>query len=149
MGQSMRSGDGLLAPPRARTTPPPPPQHTHTHTQLLAYRAGTFDPGTTLARLEPSLRDLVGHMIHRDPGARLQAGEYLRGALGAAAFPAWMPELLHPFFAPLVHAGANRRVALACAALPGLYAKLGEPGGGGEGEGGDCHRLGSAARWRG
>ncbi len=57
--------------------------------QLLAYRLGNYDPAPALEKLEGGLREVILHMIRKDPSQRLPAAGYLqvpgsRGARGAA-----------------------------------------------------------------
>lgn len=112
-----------LSPPNTLTTTSPPTPPTH-KTQLLAYRAGSFDPGPSLDRMPPGVQDLVAHMLQRDPAARAGAQAYLDGELGRRAFPAWMGDVVHPFFASMLRAPPDERVALACAELPAVHAQL-------------------------
>ncbi|KAL6780917.1 hypothetical protein ACKKBG_A09020 [Auxenochlorella protothecoides x Auxenochlorella symbiontica] len=95
-----------------------------TYSRLLAYRAGSFDPGPSLDRMPPGVQDLVAHMLQRDPAARAGAQAYLDGELGRRAFPAWMGDVVHPFFASMLRAPPDERVALACAELPAVHAQL-------------------------
>lgn len=104
--------------------PPPSPPLPTCAAQLLAYRAGSFDPGPSLDRMPPGVQDLVAHMIQHDPAARAGAQTYLDGELGQAAFPAWMGDVLHPFFASMLRAPPDERVAMAGAELPAVHALL-------------------------
>ena len=60
---------------------------------LLAYRAGEFDPTGIIAKIEdPDIKELVAHMIQRDPSTRLTANEYLSKQRGKA-----FPEFFYTF----------------------------------------------------
>ncbi|XP_067658475.1 phosphoinositide 3-kinase regulatory subunit 4-like [Haliotis asinina] len=55
--------------------------------QLLAYRSGEYSPWKILEKIEdPSIRELVRHMMQKDPNHRLSAEEYLIKQRGKA-FP--------------------------------------------------------------
>ena len=46
---------------------------------LLAYREGSYDPSPTIAKIPyPLVRQLIHHMIQRDPAKRFTAKQYLK-----------------------------------------------------------------------
>ncbi|KXS16088.1 hypothetical protein M427DRAFT_145085 [Gonapodya prolifera JEL478] len=67
--------------------------------QLLRYRDGAYDPASDLKRIhDQQIRDLILHMIHRDPSQRLSAAAYLSQHLGTL-FPTTFSSTLHPLVA--------------------------------------------------
>lgn len=72
--------------------------------ELLAYRRGeaAADPAAKLARIrDPAARELVAHMVQRDPAERLSAKAYLQ-RWRAACLPSRRPACSAPNPAPLV-----------------------------------------------
>lgn len=61
--------------------------------QLLEYRAGTYSPDKCLDRIEdPDVKELLCHMMQKDPSARLSAETYLRQERGRV-----FPEVFYSF----------------------------------------------------
>ena len=89
--------------------------HPFDHPQLLAFREGKYDPSSILARIDdPEARDLVAHMIQRDPAARLTAKGYLRKLLRTGYFPASFPTLMWFYVSlinPLEQASPDYKIA--------------------------------------
>lgn len=68
-----------------------PPFH---FSQLLAYRAGEYEPSKVLDKIEDGdVRELVMHMIQKDPLLRKSANEYLMSERGKS-----FPEYFYTFF---------------------------------------------------
>ncbi|CAG8529080.1 6880_t:CDS:10, partial [Scutellospora calospora] len=65
--------------------------------QLFKYRAGEYDPGVYLEKIEDAeIRVLVKHMIHVDPSQRYTAEQYLQEWRGTA-FPQYFYTFLHQY----------------------------------------------------
>ena len=61
---------------------------------LLAYRAGEYSPDRVLDKIDdPHMKDMLSHMIQRDPTRRKTANEYLAEQKGRA-----LPEYFYKFF---------------------------------------------------
>ena len=66
--------------------------------QLLGYRVGKFEPEEVLGKIEDEdVRDLIWHMINRDPSARLSIEEYLERERGKV-----FPENFYTFLQPYI-----------------------------------------------
>ena len=61
---------------------------------LLAYRAGEYSPDRVLDKIDdPNMKDMLSHMIQREPAHRKTANEYLAEQKGKA-----LPEYFYKFF---------------------------------------------------
>jgi phosphoinositide-3-kinase regulatory subunit 4 len=76
--------------------------------QLLAYRRGEHDPSAQLAGVrDEAMRELVLHMIARDPAERLSAAEYLERWRARGAFPNYF-DVAHDVSATLLTEDADQ-----------------------------------------
>ena len=76
--------------------------------QLLAYRRGEHDPSAQLAGVrDEAMRELVLHMIARDPAERLSAAEYLERWRARGAFPKYF-DVAHDVSATLLTEDADQ-----------------------------------------
>ncbi|CAG8494901.1 36188_t:CDS:10, partial [Racocetra persica] len=65
--------------------------------QLFEYRAGEYDPGVYLEKIEDAeIRAMVRHMIHVEPSQRYTAEQYLHEWRGTA-FPQYFYTFLHQY----------------------------------------------------
>lgn len=71
------------------------------------------------------MRDLILHMIQRNPDERWTAHRYLTD-WGPQLFPAYLTNLLHPFFASILDADVDMRVSMLEAAFPRIVAGITE-----------------------
>ncbi|KAL6072824.1 Serine/threonine-protein kinase, variant 2 [Balamuthia mandrillaris] len=77
--------------------------------QLLKYRKGEYDPTPTLDKIhDPHIRDLIKHMIQKEPSSRFAAEKYLRLWTGKA-FPSYFA-FLHSYTAELMLKDADTRI---------------------------------------
>lgn len=91
--------------------------------QLLDYRVGAYDPRGAVQRIaDPSVRELVLHMVQLDPAARFSAERYISDWT-PALFPAWF-EHLRKFAATLIDKPPDERVEMVGKAFDELLAQV-------------------------